>query len=56
MNPKLDPPFNEEKERAALRGGKSKFMWINFHTVSATSEMQGTKLEELGLNNYEPTD
>ena len=56
MNPVLDPKFNEEKTRQALRNAKSKFAWVPFHTVSATSEMQGTNLEELSLNHYEPSE
>ena len=49
----LDPKDREVKIRSAIRDGDSKFQWVEFTTVAATSELTGTSIEELALNQYE---
>lgn len=52
----LNPKKRERLEREANRNAKSRFTWVQFHVVGATSEAEGTSLEELELNNFEPSD
>lgn len=52
----LEPKRRERIEREINRNAKSRFTWVQFHAVGATSEMEGTSLEELELNNFEPSD
>ena len=52
----LEPKRKERLEREINRNAKSRFTWIQFHAVGSTSEMEGTSLEELELNNFEPSE
>lgn len=52
----LQPKLKERLEREINRDAKSRFTWVQFHAVGSTSELEGTSLEELELNNFEPSD
>lgn len=52
----LQPRKRERLEREMNKDAKSRFTWVQFHAVGSTSEAEGTSLEELELNNFEPSD